>query len=113
METKELHSALELERSIKSGVALVDFSAPWCAPCRTQEPILEQLAVEFKGKALIAAMNVDNSQKIVGELDIRNVPTLIIFKDSQEIKRFIGVHQKNALSRELEEALSQNRQRAR
>jgi len=105
METKEIRSEKEFQRAIKGGVVLVDFNAPWCAPCRTQEPILEQLAVQFKGKALIAAMNVDENQETAVNFGIRNIPTLILFKDSQEVRRFIGVQQKNALSRELEQAL--------
>jgi len=105
MEIKEIQTGDEFTNAIKDGVTLADFNAPWCAPCRTQEPILEKLADQFKEKASVAAMNVDQNQDVATQLGIRSIPTLIIFKDSEEIERFVGVQSEAVLSEALEKAL--------
>jgi len=105
MEIKEIQTGDEFTNAIKDGVTLTDFNAPWCAPCRTQEPILKKLADQFQEKALVAAMNVDQNQDVAMQLGIRSIPTLIIFKDSKEIERFVGVQPEAVLSEALENAL--------
>ena len=105
MEINELQSNDELISTIREGVTLADFNAPWCAPCHTQEPILEKLADQFKGKASVAAMNVDQNRDVAMQLGIRNIPTLIIFKNNEEIERFVGVQSEAVLSEALEKAL--------
>lgn len=105
MEIKEMQSGDEFTNTIKDGVTLADFNAPWCAPCRTQEPILEKLADQFQEKASVAAMNVDQNQDVAMQLGIRSIPTLIIFKESKEIERFVGVQPEAVLSEALENAL--------
>ena len=106
MEVKQIQSAQGLETAIEGGVTLMDFNAPWCAPCRSQEPILENLAENFKGKALIAAMNVDENRDVALRLGIQSIPTLIIFKDSKEIQRFVGLQAEATLSESLEKLVS-------
>ena len=91
MEVKEISSNEEFQNAIEKGVALIDFNAPWCAPCRSQEPIIKQLADHFEGKALIAALNIDGNQDLAIKLGIRSVPTLVIFKNAKEIQRFVGM----------------------
>ena len=93
-----LQSKEEYEKAIESGLTLMDFNAPWCAPCRTQEPILERLSIQYEGKATISAMNVDENQDIAATLGIQSIPTMIIFKNSKEIQRFVGVQSENTLS---------------
>ncbi|MEJ2587838.1 MAG: thioredoxin domain-containing protein [Deltaproteobacteria bacterium] len=105
MELHELKSGDEFTSTISQGVTLADFNAPWCAPCRTQEPILEKLAERFQGKASIAAINVDQNRDVAMRLGIRNIPTLIVFKDNEEIERFVGVQPETTLSEALEKAL--------
>jgi len=105
MEIKEIQTGDEFTNAIKDGVTLTDFNAPWCAPCRTQEPILKKLADQFQEKASVAAMNVDQNQDVAMQLGIRSIPTLIIFKDSKEIERFVGVQPEAVLSEALENAL--------
>jgi len=105
MEIKEIQTGDEFTNAIKDGVTLTDFNAPWCAPCRTQEPILKKLADQFQEKASVAAMNVDQNQDVAMQLGIRSIPTLIIFKDSKEIERFVGVQPEAVLSEALEKAL--------
>ena len=84
MATIEITSTEEFEKVIKSGVALVDFSATWCAPCRSQEPIIENLAGKLKERAIVGAMNIDNHRELAEKFGIQGVPTLIIFKKGKE-----------------------------
>ena len=98
MTLKTLQTKQEYEKIIENGLTLMDFNAPWCAPCRSQEPILEQLSIQYEGKASIAAVNVDVNQDIAASLGIQGIPTLIIFKNNKEIQRFVGVQSQGDLS---------------
>lgn len=88
-----------------SGTALVDFSAPWCAPCRLQEPIVERLAENFKGRAAVFIVNVDESRDMAMRLEITSIPTLILFRSGKELKRFVGLQSMEALSKAIDGAL--------
>ena len=92
----------QFEETIKSGVVLVDFWAPWCGPCRMQGPILETVADKIAGKAVIAKVNVDELPEVAGQFGVRSIPTLIIFKDGQAAKTFVGVQQDTKLVSEIE-----------
>ncbi len=105
MTLKTLKTKQEYEKIIENGLTLMDFNAPWCAPCRTQEPILEQLAIQYEGKASIAAVNVDENQDIAASLGIQGIPTMIIFKNNKEIQRFVGVQSESALSDAMDKLL--------
>ncbi len=105
MEIKQIQSAEGFEKAIEGGVTLMDFNAPWCAPCRSQEPILENLAGQFQGKALIASMNVDENRDIATRLGILSIPTLAIFKNGKEIQRYVGLQPESTLSEALEAVL--------
>lgn len=74
---------------------LVDFWAPWCGPCRMAEPVLEELAEEYKDKVLIMKMNVDENQDMPGKYGVMSIPTTILFKDGKEMGRQIGFAGKN------------------
>ena len=78
--------------------ALVDFWAPWCGPCRMVAPIVEDLARDYHGRAMIAKINTDENVQVAGRLGIMGIPTLIVFKDGKEVDRVIGY----ASRRELE-----------
>jgi thioredoxin 1 len=97
MPTKEIRSKIEFDHAVQQGISLIDFNAPWCGPCRLQEPILEKIAARFDGKAIVAAVNVDRHQEIAANFDIQSIPTIIIFKNRKEIKRFIGLQPEKAL----------------
>jgi thioredoxin 1 len=79
------------QETIAKGVTLVDFHATWCGPCRMIAPIVEQLAGSVKGKARVAKVDIDEASTVASSLQITSVPTLILFKDGQEVKRVVGV----------------------
>ena len=95
----------KIERN--SGVALVDFWAEWCAPCRAFAPVLEEIAAEYAGRVIVAKLNVDEGKSMAEKYEIRAIPTSIIFRDGKEVERFVGVTKKDRLKERLDAALSQ------
>jgi thioredoxin 1 len=69
---------------------MVDFWAPWCGPCRMIAPIVEDLAAKYNGRAVIAKINTDENVEVATKLGIMGIPTLILFKDGQEMDRVVG-----------------------
>jgi len=84
---------------------LVDFWAPWCMPCRMLEPIIEKLAEENQGKLKVCRLNTDENQYIAAQYGIRGIPTLIVFKEGQEIGRTVGVMPKQKIQEKLDPIL--------
>lgn len=82
---------------IASGVTLVDFYADWCGPCRMIAPIVEKLAVTFSGSAHIAKVDVDKAQNVASQFQVTSIPTLILFKNGQEIERVVGLRDQQTL----------------
>ncbi len=81
---------------------LVDFWAEWCGPCRMVGPVVEELATEYEGKAVIGKVNVDQNSKIPAEFGIRNIPTLLFFKNGQMVEKHVGVAAKSVLAAKLD-----------
>jgi thioredoxin 1 len=81
--------------------AMVDFWATWCGPCRMVAPTVEELAKEFEGQAVVAKVDVDNNQQIAAEYGIRNIPTILFFKDGQVVDKVVGVVPKAQLEQKL------------
>jgi len=79
------------EQSISSGVALVDFWAEWCGPCKMQLPIIEEFSSEMEGKATIGKVNVDEELELAQSFGIQSIPTLILFKDGKPVKKLVGL----------------------
>jgi thioredoxin 1 len=80
---------------------LVDFWAVWCGPCQVQGPIVEDVAKEMAGKAVIGKMNVDENPQAAQQFGIMSIPTVMIFKNGAVVKQFIGVQSKETLLSEL------------
>ena len=85
--------------------ALVDFWAEWCGPCRMIGPIVEDLAQEYDGKAIIGKVNVDNNSEISAKYGIRNIPTILFFKDGKEVDKQVGVVPKDTLAEKIDSLL--------
>lgn len=85
---------------------LVDFWAVWCGPCQMQGPIVEEVAKEFAGKAVVGKMNVDENPAVPQQFGIMSIPTLMIFKGGQVVKQFVGVQTKATLVAELNKLVS-------
>tara|TARA_B100000686_G_scaffold341225_1_gene418284 strand:- start:1048 stop:1371 length:324 start_codon:yes stop_codon:yes gene_type:complete len=82
---------------------LVDFWAEWCGPCKMIAPILEEIANEQKDTIRIAKVNVDNDPELARRFEVMSIPTLIVFKESQPVKRIVGAKAKHQLLEELTE----------
>lgn len=85
------------KNTISKGVTLVDFYADWCGPCRMIAPIIEELSTEFNGKAKIAKLDIEKAQEVTSELQVTSIPTVILFKDGNEVKRIVGLRDKETL----------------
>jgi len=89
----------------KNKLVLVDFWASWCAPCRMMAPILNDAAAELNDNARIGKINIEEFQSLAQKFNIRNIPTMVLFKNGVEVSRFSGVKNKEFLLKQIQNAL--------
>ena len=106
MSTARELTSVDFDAAVSHGVTVVDFWAEWCGPCRMMAPILDEIASEYAGKASICKVNVDNEGDLAQKFGVSSIPTLVIFKDGQESKRFVGVTSKGVLKTALAAAVA-------
>ena len=111
--TKELEKVISLnatqwgEKVLNSDIpVLVDFWAEWCGPCRMVGPIVEQLAQSLKGKVKVSKLNVDQNQDIAEKYNIQSIPSLVLFKNGNEIARIVGFSPKEKYEKFVNNALN-------
>jgi thioredoxin 1 len=86
--------------------ALVDFWADWCGPCRMMAPSIDELAKEYDGRAVIAKIDTDRHMQVAGRLGISGLPTVVLFKNGQEVERVVGFAPKRVLEEKLDAILA-------
>ena len=89
------------QQQTKNKVVLVDFWAEWCAPCKMMAPVLNEVADELTGNSHVGKLNIEEYQSMAQKFNVRNIPTLILFKNGKELKRFVGIKQKDFLLKEI------------
>lgn len=83
---------------------LVDFWATWCGPCKMIAPVLDELAAEQAGQAVVAKVNIDDAPELAARFGVRSIPTLIVFKNGAPVRTFVGAQPKSALAASLASA---------
>ena len=96
-------SEKNFQQQTKGKVVLVDFWAAWCAPCRMMAPVLNDVADGLSGNQKVGKINIEQQQSLANQFKVRSIPTLILFKNGKEVKRFVGIKQKDFLLREIQE----------
>tara|TARA_B100001113_G_scaffold315647_1_gene281995 strand:+ start:712 stop:1029 length:318 start_codon:yes stop_codon:yes gene_type:complete len=81
---------------------LVDFWAAWCGPCRMVGPIIDELSTEYEGKAVVGKVDIDSNQQYAAQFGVRNIPTVLVFKDGELIDRKVGVASKSDYAQALD-----------
>jgi thioredoxin 1 len=90
------------QQQTKNKVVLVDFWAEWCAPCKMMAPVLNEVAEELNGNSHVGKLNIEQYQSMAQQFNVRSIPTLILFKNGKEVKRFVGIKQKDFLLKEIQ-----------
>ena len=89
------------QQQTKNKVVLVDFWANWCAPCHMMAPVLNDVATELKGNSHVGKVDIQQYQSLANKFKVRNIPTMILFKNGAEINRFVGIKSKEFLLKEM------------
>lgn len=92
---------------LKNKLVLVDVWAEWCGPCKMISPIVDQISVDFQGKLSVGKLDADTNRDIVKELGVRNIPTIILFKDGEVVDKSVGAVTKEKLTEMINEHISE------
>ena len=84
---------------------MVDFWAAWCGPCRMVGPIMDELSSEYEGKAIVGKVDIDSNQQYAAQFGVRNIPTVLIFKNGELVDRKVGVSSKSDYADALDKLL--------
>ena len=84
---------------------LVDFWAAWCGPCRMVGPIIEEISSEYEGKAIVGKVDVDAHQEFAAKYGVRNIPTVLLFKDGEVVDKQVGVAPKSTYTQKIDAAI--------
>jgi thioredoxin 1 len=103
MELTDANFTTEVESA--EGLVLVDFWAPWCAPCRAVAPVVQQLAAEYDGRVKIGKVNVDDNPQVAAGYGIRSIPTLALFKNGQPVDGVLGAVPRAHLDKMIQQHL--------
>jgi thioredoxin 1 len=90
-----------------NGLVLVDIWATWCGPCKMVAPIVDQISSDYHGKLSVGKLDADQNRDIVSNLGVRNIPTLLLYKDGEVIDRLVGAVSKEKLSEMIERHLEE------
>ncbi|MHB1286809.1 MAG: thioredoxin [Leptospirales bacterium] len=100
-------SSQEWDKSVlgSPGLVMVDFWAPWCGPCRTVAPIVEELSEEYKGQVNFMKLNTDDNQDIAVKYQVMGIPTLMFFKDGKIVDKIVGAQSKKNFKEKIDSLL--------
>ena len=91
------------QNQIKSGLTLVDFWAEWCMPCKMMIPVLNGVAEEVNEDTTVGKINIEQHQTVAAKYNVRSIPTMILFKNGKEFKRYVGVKSKEFLVNQIKQ----------
>lgn len=95
----------DFEKKIEKGTSLVDFYAPWCGPCKMMSPVIDEIAKDYKGKAGIYKVNVDNEPQLANDHQVMSIPTIVVFKDGKAVDQTMGAQSKDKLKEMIDKHL--------
>jgi len=96
------------QQQTKGKIVLVDFWAAWCAPCRMMAPVLNDVADDLTGNQRVGKINIEQQKSLANQFKVRSIPTLILFSNGKEVKRFVGIKQKEFLIREIQDVSNES-----